>query len=178
MIKQQGLSLMREENQKFLPDQEVRMRFSNGWLYRFQKRWNFRSRKMHGEGGDAVMDGIDEQIKLIKDKLRQFKPQNIRNADETGLFICMPPERNISSQPMPGGKNEKRMTLLVCTNADGSQKCPLWSSALLIGLVHLRRRLVRNWALIIGASKRPGWTIRFFDWLKRFSSLIANRHKR
>ena len=63
---------------------------------------------MHGEAVHTVMDGIEENIELIKAKLQQYKPSDIWNADETGLFFCMPPDRKISSQPMPGRKKEKK----------------------------------------------------------------------
>ena len=157
MIKQQGTRILQEVNQKIPSGQELQMGFSNGWLSRFQKRWNLRSRKMHREGGDAVMDGIDEAVQRIKAKMQQFNLQDIWNADATGLFFCMPPDRTISSQPMLGRKKEKkRMTLLVCTNSDGSQKMPL----MIIGNAHrpraFKRRLGRNWDLIIGAIKWPG----------------------
>lgn len=78
------------------------------------------------------MNGIDDKTKLIKTDLRQYKPQDIWNADETGPFFCMPPDRTISSQPMLGCKEERSVTLLVPTNADWSQKMPLMT----IGAAH------------------------------------------
>ena len=54
------------------------------------------------------MDGIEENIELMKAKLQQYKQQDIWIADETGLLFCMPPDRTNSSQPMPGRKKVKK----------------------------------------------------------------------
>ncbi|KIM65485.1 hypothetical protein SCLCIDRAFT_112876, partial [Scleroderma citrinum Foug A] len=62
-----------------------------------------------------------------------YKPCNIFNADETGLFYAMPPDRGLSDKQCSGIKEKKnRLTYLIVTNADGSRKLPL----LIIGKAH------------------------------------------
>jgi hypothetical protein len=54
-----------------------------------------------------------------------YKPKNIFNADETGLFFRHPPDETSSLKGVPynGGKNSKeRITVLLACNADGTDK--------------------------------------------------------
>jgi hypothetical protein len=56
-----------------------------------------------------------------------YEPKNIYNADETGLFFRLPPNKTLSlkGDPYNGGKNSKeRITVLLVFNADGTDKLP------------------------------------------------------
>jgi hypothetical protein len=56
-----------------------------------------------------------------------YRPKNIYNADETGLFFRLPPNKTLSlkADPCNGGKNSKeRITVLLACNADGTDKLP------------------------------------------------------
>ncbi|XP_064463597.1 tigger transposable element-derived protein 6-like [Ornithodoros turicata] len=64
-----------------------------------------------------------------KDRLPEimetYKPSDIYNADETGLFFQMLPKNTLALKgDCHGGKQSMlRLTVLLCTNMDGSDKC-------------------------------------------------------
>ena len=54
-----------------------------------------------------------------------YEPRNVHNADETGLFFNMLPDRTLAykGESCHGGKHSKdRLTVLLCVNSDGSDK--------------------------------------------------------
>ncbi|XP_071497446.1 tigger transposable element-derived protein 4-like [Diadema antillarum] len=111
---------------------------SQGWIDRFKKRHGIGHIKKAGEAA-----GVDEELVQgwkdgrLTDILRRYDPKDIYNADETGLFWQMLPEKSLGFQGTTyhGGKQQKtRVTVLVCANMDGSDKLPLF---------------------VIGKSKRP-----------------------
>jgi hypothetical protein len=66
------------------------------------------------------MEGIDETIEQIIEKIKQYKLQDIYNMDETGLFYRMSPDKTISTRQIEGSKKDKtRMTVAFTCNADG-----------------------------------------------------------
>jgi hypothetical protein len=65
----------------------------------------------------------EQLLKIIKGD----KPKNIYNADKTGLFLRLPPNKTLSvkGDSCSGGKNSKeRITVLLACNADGTDKFP------------------------------------------------------
>ena len=60
--------------------------------------------------------------------LDSFNPADIFNTDETGLYFRGFPERGhgIKNEELCGGKKAKeRLTVFVCANMIGEEKCPL-----------------------------------------------------
>ena len=56
--------------------------------------------------------------------------KDVSNCDESGLFWCLLPDRTLAfkSDKCSGGKKSKeRVTFLLCTNKDGSQKMPVFA---------------------------------------------------
>ena len=54
-----------------------------------------------------------------------YEPHDVYNADETGLFFNMLPDRTLAckGESCHGGKHSKnRLTVLLCVNRDGSDK--------------------------------------------------------
>jgi hypothetical protein len=76
--------------------------FSNGWLESFQDRNGFKSWKLHGESGDAEMEGIEEQMAIIGKKIAEYDHDNIYNMDKTGLFYNMAPDTTIAHRQIEG----------------------------------------------------------------------------
>ena len=53
----------------------------------------------------------------------QYRPEDVYNADETGLFFRMTPDQTLATQAVKGKKKDKaRITVLLCTNATGTDK--------------------------------------------------------
>jgi Tc5 transposase DNA-binding domain len=96
MIKQKGRDLAT------LMDCPDMLKFSNGWLQKFKKRHGFKKRIIHGESGDAQMEGIEELLKNIRAKINEYDKENVYNFDETGVFYRMAPDKTIAQRQIEG----------------------------------------------------------------------------
>lgn len=101
---------------------------SSGWLSGFKSRFGIRLLKVSGEklsSDTRAVEPFKHKLSNIIYELKLCKDQ-IYNADETGLFWKMLPEKTYVSQTektAPGRKAEKsRITFLACTNATGQHK--------------------------------------------------------
>ena len=94
-----------------LGDSEFTM--SNGWLDRFKKRFNIRSKVISGEAGgvrDEIVTSWQERLPNI---LSGYFPENIFNKDEIGQFFRALPNRSlaeVSKQCTGGKKSKERVT--------------------------------------------------------------------
>lgn len=101
--------------------------FSNGWLQGFKQRHGIKSRARHGEAGSVDIQALEEQLVAVRAIVNQYSPADCYNCDETGLFYKLLPDRSLATQQIPGQTRIKaRLTAHFCTNADGSDKLPLW----------------------------------------------------
>lgn len=102
---------------------------SKGWLENFKKRFNLNNVKLDGGAAaadqEAAKEFLTEFEKVIE--VKGYKPEQVFNADETGLFWKKMPNRTYISREectAPGFKAAKdRVTLLLCGNAAGDFKC-------------------------------------------------------
>ena len=63
----------------------------------------------------------------VRSLCTQYKPYDILNIDETGLFWKASPDRTLTTYSRPGRKKAKdRITLALTYNADGSEKYEIW----------------------------------------------------
>lgn len=62
----------------------------------------------------------------IANHLSDYHPSNIYNCDETGLYLRVLSNKSLSQSPVLGRKpdTDGRVSILLCTNADGSDKLP------------------------------------------------------
>lgn len=109
---------------------------SNRWFDRFLSSYELKYlRKLHGESGSLDLIYVEESLNKIKKELSGYQHQDIYNVDETGLFYeCLPNGSYIlqTENDIRGFKNsKKRVSLVFCTNADGSDKlkCTLINSS-------------------------------------------------
>lgn len=64
---------------------------SAGWMDKFKKRHGLTLKTICGESADVPEEVCDSWMEKIPEILQEFSPQNIFNADETGLFFkCLP----------------------------------------------------------------------------------------
>lgn len=68
-----------------LGDSEFTM--SNGWLDRFKKRFNIRSKVISGEAGGVREEIVTSWQERLPNILSGYSPENIFNKDETGQFF-------------------------------------------------------------------------------------------
>jgi hypothetical protein len=101
---------------------------SNGWINGFKQRHGVVYKTVSGECKNVDSSTVEEWRKEQLFKIFEgYKPTNIYNADETGLFFRLLPRKTLSlkGDPCNGGKNSKeRIMVLLACNADGTDKLP------------------------------------------------------
>lgn len=104
---------------------------SQGWLINLKKRHGIRLLKISGEklsNKTHLVDPFVEKFKKTIEELGLTRNQ-IYNADESGLFFRLLPDKTLVSAKeasAPGRKTSKeRVTFLPCTNATGLHKLKL-----------------------------------------------------
>jgi hypothetical protein len=98
---------------------------SSGWLSRFKDRHGLVFKKLAGESGEVSIKITDAWLESLPSLLEGYKPRDVYNADETGLFFNVLPGRTLAykGETCHGGKHSKdRLTVLLCVNRDGSDK--------------------------------------------------------
>ena len=154
---------------------------SNGWLARFKERNNIHQLRVCGESAgvdDETVDGWREETlpAIIKD----YDPQDIYNADETGLFYRMTPDKTLafSGEECHGTKqNKDRLTVMLCSNMNGSEKL----KPLVIGKSKNPRSFknVRSLPVTYSANKKA-WMVseEFTSWVRQLDRRFAAQNRR
>lgn len=105
---------------------------SNGWIAKFKKRHGIRMLKICGEKLSNKCKLVEPFLLKFRQKIKQLNltADQIYNADESGLFYRMLPNRTLvtfNESSAPGLKVSKdRVTFLACTNASGMHKVKLF----------------------------------------------------
>ena len=149
---------------------------SSGWLSRWKDRHNIAYRSVSGESASvntAICD--DWKERTLKPVLRRYDPNDVFNADETGLFWRLLPDKThaFRGELCTGVRRSKeRVTVLVCANMTGTEKCPL----LTIGK-YKRPRCFRGVALLptdYEANPNAWMSSQIFEaWLQKWNSRLA-----
>ena len=110
---------------------EGQFKVSSGWLERFKERHGITFKKVCGEEKSVNVnsDQMEEWQRTLSVILKEYRPDDIYNADETGLFYRLMPDRTLEFKKVDchGGKQSKeRITALVCANMSGTDKVPLF----------------------------------------------------
>ena len=90
-------------------------RCSDGWLDRFKHRHNIRLKSVCGESADVVPEDLSDWLsKDLPALLKQYSPKDIFNADETGIFWRMMPNKTMcfKAEACHGGNSQKKELLL------------------------------------------------------------------
>lgn len=158
---------------------------SDGWLYKFKQRHGIRQLTLSGEKLSAPTHEINpfrQQLQAYV-KERNLVPEQIYNADETGIYWKMIPNKTLacsSEKSAAGHKQQKeRLTILGCTNATGGHKL----KPLVIGksknprcFKHVNMdRLPVKWT-----NQRSAWmdTVIFLDWFHQTFVKSVRAHLR
>ncbi|NWX43444.1 TIGD3 protein, partial [Steatornis caripensis] len=92
---------------------------SGDWLARFGARHNLIFKKPPAEKGDAEQPTAEHWAgAVLPGLLRSYAPSEIYACGETGIVLP-------AGSPGKGDGTGDRLTLLLCANADGSEKAPL-----------------------------------------------------
>ena len=101
---------------------------STGWLTKFKDRHMIAFRIISGESASVQQQAVDTWTQnLLSEILNKHAPEDIFNADETGLFYQALPSKSlvIKGDSCSVGKGSKVRTELVCANMTGDRKLPL-----------------------------------------------------
>jgi len=146
------------------------------WIDRFKVRWGIGKVKKCGESGSVDSAVVhDWKDGKLKDILERYQPRDVYNADETGLFWQMLPEKSLGfvGQSHHGDKQAKiRVTLLVGVNMDGTDKLPLYA----IGKSKNPRafKSVKHLPLAYSANKNAWMTSALFEqWLVKLNHRMS-----
>jgi hypothetical protein len=140
---------------------------SNGWLGNFKKRHDLHFKSVCGESAAVDTEKCDAWKSELPTLLKNYRPEDTFNADETGLFFKCLPNKTLAlkNDDCHGGKQSKeRITVLLCTNMTGTEKL----TPLVIGKSKKLRCFVnvKSLPLQYMANKKAWMTIEFFDdWL-------------
>ena len=154
---------------------------SSGWLDRFKQRHGISGKCITGESSAVTTEQTSDWIKSSLPKILQsFKPRDIFNMDETGLFFRMTPDRTLTftGDSCHGGKKSKeRMTVAVCANMDGTEKLEL----LVIGKFQnpICFKNVKKLPVEYLANKKAWMTSDIFeDWLRKLDKKFAREGRK
>lgn len=99
---------------------------NEGWIQRFKRRHNLTMGTISGEAGAVSLKTTSDWMKTEWPKLCSgYAQEDVFNADETGLFYKMLPNKTIKfkGERCEGGKiSKQRMTVLLCANMAGTEK--------------------------------------------------------
>jgi hypothetical protein len=119
---------------------------SDGWLQLFKRRHSIVFKSVQGEAADVDIEGLKAwQQDVLQKEISKFKEDDVYNADESGLFWHLLPNRTLAfkgtvqilvwkkkmkefpGEPCTSGKKSKeRITMLVCANSSGTEKKPIF----------------------------------------------------
>ena len=104
---------------------------SSGWLRNFKSRHDIHEVRIRGEQRSADEAAATEYPPLLKKIIDegQYGPEQIYNADETGLYFKMLPDRTLAKRTdeqktLGFNQAKNRVTILLCTNSTGTHKLP------------------------------------------------------
>ncbi|KIN96797.1 hypothetical protein M404DRAFT_162208, partial [Pisolithus tinctorius Marx 270] len=81
----------------------------------------------HGEAGSVDPSAVEAERTCIQKILATFPLKDQWNFDDTSFFAFAPPDCGLTMKQMSGKKKEKfQITIGIATNADGSEKMPLF----------------------------------------------------
>lgn len=98
---------------------------SDGWLQKWRKRHNIDFRSISGEAADVNREDVDQFMEKLPCMLLGYQPEDIYNADESGLFFRALPTKTLSfkSEKCTCGKMSKeRLTFLFCASMSGNKE--------------------------------------------------------
>ncbi|XP_058445079.1 tigger transposable element-derived protein 1-like [Malaya genurostris] len=128
IIRQKALRLYHLlENEEASSSKRTEFKASKGWFYKFIRKNNVRNVQVKGECASADTVAAREYPAKLLAIIKQgaYHPDQVFNADETGLFWKKMPNRTYlaaAERQAPGFKAAKdRVTLLFCSNASGDK---------------------------------------------------------
>lgn len=101
---------------------------SNGWLEKFRQRYSISFKTACGESSDVNSETVSEWSKRLPTLCSAYKPSDIFNLDETGLYYRIMPNKTMclkTEKCVSGKKSKERLTVMLCVNMIGEFEKPL-----------------------------------------------------
>ncbi|GBN50562.1 Tigger transposable element-derived protein 6 [Araneus ventricosus] len=101
---------------------------SNGWLEKFRTRHNISFKQICGEEKSVNPNEVTDWIGKLKSLLKGYDDRDIFNANETGLFYRILPDKTLcfKGEKCSSGKiSKERLTILLCCNMLGDFETPV-----------------------------------------------------
>lgn len=137
-------SLLSQKAEEFGKLLDRDFKCSAGWLNRFKHRYNINSCRVSGEAKSIFYEETENWLESVWPTLRKgYTNDEIYNADETGLFFKLLPDRALelrNEKCLDGKLAKDRITVLICTNMTGTDKRKL----LVIGKTKNSRYINKN----------------------------------
>ena len=115
-----------QENDARVDGPLMRQKAEDGWFNRWKKRENIVYKRPHGEQKDADFSAANVWIENEWPKIiEEYAPEDIYNADETGLYYRALPEHTFmfKGENAKGCKTSKeRLTVLCCASMSGNKE--------------------------------------------------------
>lgn len=156
--------------------------FSSRWFDKFKSRNKLTSVISCGESSKVNQCDVDAWMEANRSIIQNYRADDIYNMDETGLFYRMQPNRTLAIQgeACHGGKISKdRVTIMVCVNQTGSDKCPL----LVIGKYAKPRCFAKNFNRnqkeFLYRNNKKAWMNSdiFQEWIQEFEQRMAKQNR-
>jgi hypothetical protein len=158
--------------------------YSSGWLTSFKQRHGIRYLKACGEKLSADDDAAENFVDFFADYVKEegLTPDQIYNADETGLFWrCLPRDTLVcADETNPSGFKEarERVTVLVCSNAAGTHQCELLVISKSKNPRPLKELIKKGKLPLIYKGNKKAWITRdlMSEWFENHFVKKARRH--
>ena len=147
---------------------------SDGWLWRFRRRYGLFNSVIRGEAGDADVAAVEPFRLKLRDLIAKEGLVNAQlyNADETGLYWrSMPKNSQVrSGEEQTRGKkaSKERLSALVGANADGTHRLKL----VIVGKSRAPRAIkdiMQDLPVIYFNSKKAWFNCAIFlEWFNKF----------
>ena len=154
---------------------------SSGWLSRFKERHGILHKQICGESASVDPKSLTTWLKeTLPGIIRGYEAKDIFNADETGLFYRLTPDKTLSfkGEQCHGGKQSKeRMTVMLCSNMDGSEKL----KPLVIGKFKNPRCFKNVQSLpVTYRANRKAWMVSdlFTEWVRRLDRKFSRQSRK
>lgn len=154
---------------------------SASWINRFKSRHNIVAGKIAGESLSVEQSDVTEwQTKVWPNLRAKFSDDEIFNADETGLFYKLTPDKTLKfrGEKCSGGKLSKdRITVMVAANMSGTIKKKL----LIIGKSKNPRCFKNVRSLPVDyESNRKAWMTSdiFIKWVRDWDRELTKKQKK
>ncbi|XP_052699761.1 tigger transposable element-derived protein 4-like [Crassostrea angulata] len=155
---------------------------SVGWLENFKSRQGISFKRVCGEEKSVDTQSTDTVLwnEKLPNILQAYTPDNIYNADETGIFYKMLPDKTMEFKDVNchvGKKNKERITAMVCANMSGTDKVPL----LVIGRASNPRcfKHVKSLSVEYYSNKKAWMTSEIFtEWVKKLEKKMLRKKRK